>query len=274
MLFRVSVATIACALLLALSGCYSYPPYGQGGGGGYYSQPPGRMMAPSNPSLGPSGPTPVFPDGGTAPSGQGWQNPSTPGDGTFKNEAPSIGPGSGAKDFDANKTVPDASNLDTPIGPEINQQKSPSDTTPFGPEGALQRESGESFSNDSDLQFKDPINATPTSSRGQVSATLADAQSPGPSPYKYDAKEYKFLMGVVEYVEEEKTWHLMYSATPDAGDKFGGDIALKDHPSLKGLRKDDVVYVEGHVDSQSHDATGKPTYHVDHLQKFVPKPRM
>lgn len=179
--------------------------------------------------------------------------------------------------MESKKAVPPADALDMPpAGPDFNQpKKSPDDSTPFEPSGALPRET-DSFSNagESDLQFQEPIEVTPASSKGQVSASLADVQEAGPSPFKYDAKEYKYLMGVVEYVEEEKAWHIMYSATPEAADKFGGDITLKDHPGLKGLRKDDVVYVEGHVDSKSRDTTGKPLYHVDHLQKFIPKQRM
>ena len=46
----------------------------------------------------------------------------------------------------------------------------------------------------------------------------------------------------------------MYGAEPDGSDKFGGDIALLDHPGLKGLHNN-VVYVEGHVDPQAQTRT-------------------
>ncbi len=93
-----------------------------------------------------------------------------------------------------------------------------------------------------------------------------------PNPYEYDHKNYRWLRGKVDYDERDKTWNIIYSLTPDQHEKFGGSMTLVDHPDLQKLRTDDVVLLEGKIDPDALDRTGKAKYRIEKVfGPLVPK---
>lgn len=89
----------------------------------------------------------------------------------------------------------------------------------------------------------------------------------GPNPYDYDREGYSWLRGVVDFNDDEKTWHIIYNVKPTKDDKFGGGIRLLPSPALKSLRQGQVVHLEGAIDYEHRDADGKPQYRVEHLAR-------
>jgi hypothetical protein len=92
-----------------------------------------------------------------------------------------------------------------------------------------------------------------------------------PNPYDHDRKGFRWLRGVINFDEANQKWYVMYSANPAADDEFGGEIALADTASLDVLNNGEVVYVEGQIDPNTRDDSGKPCYRVDFLAQLVPK---
>ena len=73
-----------------------------------------------------------------------------------------------------------------------------------------------------------------------------------PNPYDYDKTGYTWLR-----------------------DKFGGSLILGDNPKLKDLQNDDVVLVEGRLDTVRKDDRGMPIYKIDHMfGPLVPKTKV
>jgi|GEM_PF-2448754 len=92
-----------------------------------------------------------------------------------------------------------------------------------------------------------------------------------PSPFSYDKQQFRWLRGIVEYDEQEKSWNITYNATPDKTDKFGGNIVLLDQGRLNRFTNGDVVLIDGHIDGSQQDKMGKPCFRVSKVQKLVPK---
>ena len=92
-----------------------------------------------------------------------------------------------------------------------------------------------------------------------------------PNPYDYDREKYTWLRGVVDFDDEQQTWHIIYNLKPNKHDRYGGSSTLASSPQLKGLQPNDIVLVEGRFDPSAPDNIGKPTYQVDHVARLVPK---
>ena len=88
------------------------------------------------------------------------------------------------------------------------------------------------------------------------------------SPYDYDPVSYSSLRGVVDFDEEDNSWHIIYNVTPNEKDKLGGGVRLLPHPALKTLRNGDVVLIEGKVDYENLDRRGKPQYRISYLARL------
>jgi hypothetical protein len=119
----------------------------------------------------------------------------------------------------------------------------------------------------------DPFDApVPTKAVGAPRMfSVTEANYVQPNPYDFDRKNYRWLRGVVDYDEEDRTWNIIYSMNPEPKDEFGGSITLVNDNRFQVLKTGDVVYLEGRVDSKATDHTGKPRYRVDHLAPLVPK---
>jgi len=74
---------------------------------------------------------------------------------------------------------------------------------------------------------------------------------------------------VIDYDETSRTWHMVYAASPDSNDRFGGSVTLVPDKRLQTLRDNDVVLIEGRLDPSAKDATGKPLYRVDHFSRLA-----
>tara|TARA_R100001132_G_C3275549_1_gene98867 strand:+ start:15550 stop:16803 length:1254 start_codon:yes stop_codon:yes gene_type:complete len=92
-----------------------------------------------------------------------------------------------------------------------------------------------------------------------------------PSPFNYDKQNYRWLRGIIEFDEQEKSWNITYNATPDKSDKFGGNIVLVDQGKLNRFTNGDVVLLDGAIDGSKQDRMGKPCYRISKAQRLVPK---
>lgn len=92
-----------------------------------------------------------------------------------------------------------------------------------------------------------------------------------PSPFNYDKQNFRWLRGIVEFDEQEKSWNITYNATPDQSDRFGGNIVLIDQGKLNHFQNGDVVLIDGQIDASQQDKMGKPCYRIAKVQKLIPK---
>ncbi len=119
--------------------------------------------------------------------------------------------------------------------------------------------------------FSSPVPLKPVSSSRTVEGRADESSVKRPNPYAYDRNNHSWLRGVVDYDEQDKSWHLIYDLTPDSQDEYGGDITLIDDTRLDFIQNDDVVLVEGRIDSSIRDSFGKPCYRVKKIDRLVPK---
>jgi hypothetical protein len=111
--------------------------------------------------------------------------------------------------------------------------------------------------------FQKPVTLDPESAHRSPEGLLI--------PYGYDQNEYRWLRGVVDYDETDKSWHILYAPKPAREDKFGGAIRLLPHQALDTLHAGDVVKIQGEVDYDSREtATGKPQYRIAELGRYKP----
>jgi len=279
--FRASLGTA----FLLLVGCHSYSPYG--GYPGHYQGAPGGVVmpqgngypqpipgSPHGPVLGPSQSVP----------GDGWEGSSPPLNSQPGNfDAPSTyeRPLNGA----GNNPVPDypdnADAFDAPPMGGVSPGDSSSDpmfdddarVTPFRQRddtssnfGVDDQRTGslDIRSNSPDVRSDEhPVQAGSTVAGRPFSA---GARQAGHEPYDYDHADYRWLRGVAHYDQQHQTWHVMYSRRPDGDDHFGGDIGLSRNASLNGLKNNQLVYVEGHVNPDDRDFRNKPRFDVSYLE--------
>ncbi|QDV20429.1 hypothetical protein Pan153_51040 [Gimesia panareensis] len=120
-------------------------------------------------------------------------------------------------------------------------------------------------------QFMTPAKFQPASFEFPSEGGASPAKGQAPSPFSYDRQNYRWLRGIVEFDEQEKSWNITYNATPDRTDKFGGNIVLLDQGKLNRFKNGDVVLIDGHIDGSRQDRMGKPCYFVTKAQRLVPK---
>lgn len=285
---RISTALTA-GLLVGLCGCYYYgrPPYGSpygvpyGGYGptypmsptdGFGSPPPAYVPygAPSGPS-----PTPLSPNGATSPSQPDWRTPNG-------NPAPPYGGGT-------EKPVPNPTIDDQPFGGGAPAgasltpgpgpaaagglsgsgiQLQPIESGPSYPSGAATPSATVADGHD---PFETPMRATSSGSNVTARSASLDSTESRPNPFAYDARNFTWLRGIVDYDSQDQRWVIIYSANPDSTDRYGGSITLSDHPLFQHIKPGDVVLVEGTVDAASFDHHGKPIYRISKLQPLKPK---
>ena len=130
-------------------------------------------------------------------------------------------------------------------------------------------------------RFQPPKSATPipTPQGGSSTIIKPPAGTPmsnaagTPNPYDYDKTGYTWLRGKVDFDQKTKSWQIIYSLS--GKDKFGGSLILGDNPKLKDLQNDDVVLVEGRLDTVRKDDRGMPIYKIDHMfGPLVPKTKV
>lgn len=117
-----------------------------------------------------------------------------------------------------------------------------------------------------DESFQQPAKFQPAS----FDLSVGSSQH-SPSPFNYDKQNYRWLRGIIEFDEQEKSWNITYNATPDKSDKFGGNIVLIDQGKLNRFTNGDVVLLDGAIDGSKQDQMGKPCYRISKAQRLLPK---
>lgn len=281
---------LAALALLSASGCYSYSPYGYGNyRGPYFAPPAGAFPQPGSPQMGPGVPQGAYlPPQAVAPVGiprSQWQQP-------LQAEAmPHPAAKAPASGDEGDVFAEPATNGPVPEPSDAGESREPADPSgsptdsgnPFGSADSAGVElkgiddraivgSGHlPESRSGNDRFQKPVSFQPVSSVERDTADTAMTVSNRPNPYKHDRNGYAWLRGVVDYDEQDQAWHLIYALNPDPTDPYGGDVTLVDSAELDALRNEDVVYVEGSVDSSVRDRLGKPCYRVNRFQRLVPK---
>lgn len=285
---RISAAS-CIGLLVSLCGCnhYAYQPYGSpyggygpssyptapggyptGAGGGYGGASPSYV-----PYGGPAGPspTPLAPNGGAMPGQPEWRGNAAPYDGPDGGTDRPVPNPKDEKQFggapaEANRTPgadPASGGLS---GSGIQLQ--PIEAGSSFPSGAATPSTATAGNED---PFESPLRTTSSGSNMTArSASLGNAES-RPNPFAYDARNFTWLRGIVDYDSQDQRWVIIYSADPDSTDRYGGSLTLSDHPLLQRTKPGDVVLVEGAVDSAAFDHHGKPIYRISKLQPLKPK---
>lgn len=269
-------------LLIGLCGCYhyAYPPYGAPYGmGPTYPAPPGDGTMTPGPTYIPYGspsgpsPTPINPNG--SPSQPQWRQP----DG---GSAPPYSPGNSG-----DKSVPQPTDDEQPFGggappgarlmpngapatgglSSSGVQLQPIESGPLLPSSAAPPTTTV-VGND---PFESPMRTTAGGATVAARTASLGENVNRPNPFAYDARNFTWLRGIVDYDPQDQRWVIVYSANPDAADKYGGSMTLSDHPLFSRIKPGDVVLVEGSVDAASLDQHGKPIYRIDKLQPLKPK---
>ncbi|MBS0206539.1 MAG: hypothetical protein JSS49_26925 [Planctomycetes bacterium] len=91
------------------------------------------------------------------------------------------------------------------------------------------------------------------------------------NPYGRDTTHAnpEWLRGVVDFDPQERTWQIVYAATPDPRDRNGGSLTLGNHRDLSRCRNGDIVVVFGGIDANQVDSRGKPIYALDKVQPLA-----
>ena len=273
-------------ILLMLGGCCApYPNYPYGGGG--YVAPPGTVVPPTivTPPAGTLGPGSTTPPGnlgpGTPSSGNGGQSRNWP-------QVPKTADGASSYDSsrgNGDKPVPDYRDPNQPTAPNPRNPASKKEASPFEDSSGtstdstrhrdVAAESGHApsaLAHGSEQGFQPPI-YQPADSRPSPSADSESASSQ-PNPYDHDQTSYHWLRGVVDFDAKDKSWYIIYDTAPDRSDKYGGGFTLTGGDQFSRLQDRDVVLVEGQIDFDHHDRSGKPVYRVDRLHRLVPQTRV
>jgi hypothetical protein len=241
------------------------PPSAPPGASGWAPAAPGPTPAPT------LAPTPMGPPPGSGSlpgSPQGFNNgpPTTYSEPQSSRHSPDV-------------PVPDPSDPRPRPSTGPSAGPPPGDKSPFGADGKEQpfepgsqmetpkRADGpQSVASREPEPFEAPLNRAGKVDTGvvAVAAKTVDAKTRVESPnrFDYDRASYSYLRGVVDFNPRNKSWHIIYSPSPDRKDKYGGAFELIDSPKLRGLRDGDVVFIQGRVHPQLVDSHGKPKYEV------------
>lgn len=265
--------------VLVAVGCQSYSPYGYGYGyGGGYPIPPGQTYMPQGAVISPGTQPTLAPGASLQPPPRA----NAPIPGSKLADAPPYQPPT---------TQPPAGDIKQP-NRYLPQQGTPSSTPkrvpdplddeddlPKKPVGARESSGAHlgSITDDSEdnaTAFGEENFAKPVPVRSASSTTThgsAAHQAARPNPYGFDAKKYSWLRGIVEQDSSDGTWRIRYNADPQRGDMYGGTLALVNDQKLDALIDNDVVLLEGSVDTMQRDRFAKPMYRVHKASRLVPK---
>lgn len=276
----VRVSTASCfGLWIGLCGCYHYgqSPYG-GQPYGPYSYPPGGY--------------PIDNYGGSTTPYVPYNSPSGPTPTPLGNPTPNWSPAPGGNPAPRNPATPYEPNGTNGTSPD-RVVPNPTDEEGFGPRpgAGLSPSTGPALSG-SGIQLEPAIEATPVFPSGAAapSATVASTdpfESPmrsvsttspaetrsrsvedGRKPFGYDLRNHTWLRGYVDYDPQDQRWIMIYAATPDRTDRYGGSLTLSDHKLLSRVQPQDHVLIEGAVDQSSFDQHGKPLYRIEKMVRL------
>lgn len=261
---------------LFAAGCFSYGPYGHPGTFApphtamvpqpYGAVPPGAVWVPASPSgsgivtapnpVPKSAPT-TFDEGDhESDGGKSVPPPSDPGKARPQEATEPFGINDDAKLERVNVKTSQRS----PLHPQPDEEfaSSPSDGEPELAEPELMVAADDEprlpRSRVSSAEFRTQVRSNSVTPAGAIE----DA-------FGYDADNYSWLRGVIEFDPKRKEWHLTYSQSPDDNDQFGGEVTLKNPEHFKFLRSGQAVSVEGEFDPTQRDRLGKPVYEATQI---------
>jgi len=250
-----SVLTVfAIAAVSAMSGCYSFPPYGAYPGSYPAAQPvyPQQSLVMPGDAVG----SPTVSGSTGAPS---TFSPS----GTL--EAPRYEPKSGAGSASPNPVPqprdpgPDAATIEDPAE-RTSQKVEPTEAEDLS---SLEPER---------LQFSEPIVRSTDDAPGDgiVAVSLErEAQDLASTSGLARDVEFRWLQGIVEYDKAQRTWHLIYDLEPAVTDNLGGEITLSGQLPLTEADNGRLLRVTGQFDPSRLDRLNKPVYRVSRMEPVV-----
>ena len=256
-------------LLIAVSGCYSYNPYGYPapypGTAPTGTYQPGVGAMPQTLSANPAYAAPAY-DGGA-----NWQQ-------SRSSSGVNAELGAASDQFEAPTTdnpVPEYADPNSDAffndsSSDASGTKSPTRPIPRSGVNEDVYGRGDEFSA-LEAQDIDPAAEAFLEPVPVQQVSHATAKNDPPSPYGYERDELRWLRGKVDYDRQDNAWHLIYDLTPDPGDPYGGSITLLPHERLDGIQEDDVILVEGSVDESVVDRLGKPRYRPTGVWQLEPE---
>ena len=264
---------------LFATGCFSYGPYGHPGTfapphSAMVPQPYGTAQIPPDAVWIPA--SPVAANTLTAPNPIGKSAPTSfEDDHESSNEKPVPAPTEPGKAQPQEATQPfglnDDAKLDRP-GLKTSQRARP---RPLIDESFTNTSATDELdSADSDSTFS--TNEEPVLPRSGVRSAefrtqvRSNAVAPASATdivdeFGYDATDYSWLRGILEYDPKHKSWHLIYSESPDDTDRFGGEVTLKNPEHFRFLRNGQAVSIEGQFDTTQRDRLGKFVYEATEI---------
>ncbi len=283
MLFRLVLTGVAAC---AIAGCHSYHPYCNSCGP-YPGHQPSQVYQP--PTVVPYQGQPGVPSGGVVPGGvaPGSVTPNG-GDAPLHNPSPSASnPNSRGDNLAPNDYDDDLSGTNSQFNIET-ENIAAAETAAVEPDPVDDSaDEVTSVAEEQSLEdeFVPPVPFKPASSRAISADTPPKATAARPNPYLYDndpgdfngdgvEERYEWLRGVINFDEKQRQWRITYNADPtDQDDKYGGTFTLSNDDLLYkiGLIPDDVVLIDGRVDIENTDLSGKPTYRVEDVERLKPE---
>lgn len=274
---RLGLLGIVC---LFATGCFSYGPYGHPGTFapphtamapqpyGTAQVPPGAVWVPASPA-GTStstltAPTPVrkaapttFDDGDHEPNGgKSVPLPSDPGKAQPQEATEPFGINDDAK---LERVGVKTSQRSRPR-PQVDEEFA---NSPNAGEPELAEPDVMLAADDEPRLPKSRVNSAEF--RTQVRSNAVTPAGATEEVFGYDADNYSWLRGIIEFDPKRKVWHLTYSQSPDDNDQFGGEVTLKNPEHFRFLRSGQAVSVEGEFDSAQRDRLGKPVYEATQI---------
>lgn len=252
---RFQSVPIVCAAVAvaALSGCYSFPPYGAYPG----AYPAAQPVYPQQSLVMPGDVA-----GGTA-AGSGEQPATFAPSGAL--EAPryepqsELGAPAAAPVPQPRDPGPDAATMDDPAE-RTSQKVEPADAEDLS---ALEPER---------LQFAEPIVRSTGSGPedGIVAVSLEEeARALGETTGLGRDVEFRWVQGIAEFDSTQQTWHLIYDLDPAVTDTLGGEITLSGRLSLTDADNGRIIRVSGQFNPGELDRLNKPVYRVSRLEPVV-----
>lgn len=285
---------VAGMLVLVNSGClfHGATPYGYNN---YYGTGP-SVLPPQQPYGFPSGQPlnqPYYPPAGTSPTPLNGGNPTyTPNGGTLPEwqpqptyQTPAGGNNNSAPPFNPTSPgtgggtgVPEPLDDRTPttqrpggLTPTTSTSRVNEDeSTPFTQEEStrLPRKFQDADVVEAEEPFQTPVRQTSGFGDGEVQQANRTTLTPQVSSKAYGHDpQFQWVKGVVEFDEPSKTWVIMYDNNPQPSDPYGGELTLADDPSLKRLRTEDKVMIDGALDEDATDRRGIPMFRIARLKK-------